>query len=190
MEKNMKIIIAVVVVILLALVAAFAMFSNSDQYLLGTGADLTVPSTFELDQDKLTASNDDVILIFNGILGNTNEVSDFYKAISENGKSAGYQNISEDTINGFKVYEYEADPHNLTTLKYGSSTKWIEYEPTNLTDGTGSKIDTTHFRKVYYISPNNSVANELTIIAKNPGADLHSKEIEDIIHSIKVSETN
>lgn len=189
MEKNMKIIlIAVVAVILLALVGGYLLFTNTDITLVGMGSEVTVPAYYELDEAKALATNDDVIILFNGIMGSVNETTEFYKAISANGNASGYKNVTEDTINAYKVYEYEADPHNLTLVKYGSSTQWYEYPPEDIIDGSGSKIDTNHYRKIYYISPNNSVANELTIIAKNPNADLHSKEIEDIIHSIKATE--
>lgn len=188
MDKKKTILLVIAAVVILALIGAFLLFSNTDITLEGTGAYVTVPSDYELDVNSGVATKDDVGIFFNGILGDTSTTTDFYKAISANGKSAGYENITEDTINGFKVYEYAAKVDNLSVVKYGSSTQWVEYPPMNLTDMAGSKVQADHYRKVYFISPNNSVANELTIVAKNPDTDLYTQEINDIIHSISLTE--
>ena len=184
MDKKKTILLAIAAIVILALIGAFLLFSNADVTLEGTGATVTLPSDYELNMNTGTATKGDVEMFFNGIIGDTSFTTDFYKAISANGKSAGYENVTEDTINGFKIYEYAAKPDNLKVVKYGSSTQWVEYSPVNLTDNSGSKISADHYRKVYFISPNNSVANELTIIAKNPETDLYSQEINDVIHTI------
>lgn len=188
MDRNKKILLAIVAFIILALIGILLCILSTDITMEGTGAYVTVPNDYELNTDSGVASKGDVNIFFTGLLDGTQSTTDFYKAISANGKASGYENITEDTINGFKVYEYAAKADNLTVLKYGSSTKWVEYTPVNLTDMTGSKIQADHFRKVYYISPNNSFANELTIYAKNPETDLYTQEVNDIIHKIALKE--
>lgn len=188
MDNKKKILLVIAAVIILALLGAILLLGSSDITMEGMGAYVTVPNDYELDVNSGIATKGDVGIYFNGILDGTKGTTEFYKAISANGKSAGYENITEDTINGFKVYEYAAKVDNLTVLKYGSSTQWVEYSPVNLTDMSGSKVQADHYRKVYYISPNNSVANELTIVAKNPGTDLYTQEINDIVHSIALKE--
>lgn len=188
MEKKMAIILAVIILIIVALVGVFLFISNSDVTLEGTDSKVTVPKDFVLEENGALATKDNVSVMFVGIIGQTNESTTFYNAIKTNGNASGYENISENTINGYKVYEYAAKPENLKTVKYGSSTEWIEYPPINLTDGNGKKIDADHYRKVYYVSPNNSSVNELTIIAKSPDVDLYSEEINKIVDSISLKE--
>ena len=188
MDKKLKIAIAVIAVIIIAIIAALFLIGNSEKTLQGTGAKVTLPSDYEIDYTKGIATKDDKIILFNGIIGNTSLTTDFYKAISENGKEAGYEDISEDTINNFKVYKYSTKPSNLKTVSYGSLMQWVEYPPVELVDSTGQKIEADHYKKIYYISPNNSTANELTIIAKKPDTDLNTDEITKIINSISLNE--
>lgn len=188
MDKNKAILIAVAAIIIVAVVGTFLYISNSDLTLEGTDSKITVPNTFQFEENTPIATKDNVSVMFIGVLGQTNDTTEFYKAVKANGNASGYENITENTINGYKVYEYAAKPENLKTVKYGSSTEWIEYPPINLTDGNGKKIDADHYRKVYYVSPNNSSVNELTIIAKSPDVDLYSEEINRIVDSISLKE--
>ena len=185
MDKKIAISIAVVVVVILAILGGLFVLGNADVTLESTDSIVTLPNTYVIDETGSATNHEEgTTIMFIGMIGSPNNAIDLGKALLANGNSSGYENISEDTVNGFKVYEYAAKPDNLKTLKYGSSTEWTEYSPENLTDTHGSKINADHYRRVYYISPNNSTCTELTIIATKADTNLYSSEINEMIHSI------
>lgn len=188
MDKKFKIIIAVIAVIIIAIIGAIFILGNSAQTLEGSGATLTIPKDYEINFEKGYATKDDVTIMFSGIMSDPKFTTDLYKALEANGKNSGYENITEDNINGFKAYEYAAKTDNRVMVKYGSSTEWTEYTPLNFTDASGQNIPSDHYRVIDYISPNNSTMNELVIFGKNPDTDLYSNEITEMINSISVKQ--
>lgn len=188
MDNKFKIIIAVVVVILLAVIGGIFVLGSAEQTLETPTSSITIPNDYTIDYERGTATKDDITITFISILGDPKDATELYKALSANGKGSGYENITNDTINGYKAYEYAAKTDNRTVVKYGSSTEWVEYSPLNLTDYTGQKIPSDHYRLIDYVSPNNSATEELVIFAKNPDTDLYTDEINEIINSITLLE--
>ena len=190
MDKAKKIILAVVVIVILAILAGLFLIGSSDLELQsGAGSSITLPNNFTMDDASTqVASNGSVEVMTYGLMDNPESANEMFKAIKANGNASGYQNYSEDTINGFKVYEYAANPKDLKILKYGSSTEWTEYPPTNLTYPTGSKVDCDHYRIVTFVSPNNATMNQVVLIAKDANTDLYTPEINEILRTIKVTD--
>lgn len=190
MDKAKKIILAVVVIVILAILGGLYYISTSDVELQsGAGASITLTKNFTLDEKSPQLASDGKVEIMSyGLMDNTQTVMDTFKAIKENGNASGYKNYSEDTINGFKVYEYAANPKDLKVLKYGSSTEWTEYPPINLTYPAGSKVDCDHYRVVTFVSPNNATMNQIVLIAKDANTDLYTPEINEMLRTIKVTE--
>lgn len=187
MEKKGKIIIGVVVAILVILVAGFLILSNFDVTLMGDGAQVTLPNNYTVD-DTAVASAGNVSVVFTPVVGSSDDnEAGFQKAIKANGKSSGYENITNDTINGFKVFEYAAKVdklQNVSTDKVtsGDTTTWMTYEPYLPFDSQG----TDHFRSVSYIKGDK--VNYLIIYTDNPDTSLYTPEIDNIINSIAVME--
>lgn len=91
MEKRTKIIIGVVVAILVILVAGFLFLSNANVTLQGNEAAVTLPGNYTLD-DKGIATAGNTSVMFTGIMsGSGGSEANFYKAVSQNGKEAGYK---------------------------------------------------------------------------------------------------
>ncbi|WP_405267527.1 hypothetical protein [Methanobrevibacter sp.] len=188
MDKKMKIILAVVAVIIIAILGVFLFLSNSDVTLSGLDSQVTLPNNYTLD-DKGVATLGDVGIYYTGIQGgDTNSVDDFYKALKSNGKDSGYQNITTDKINGFKVYEFAANPKELKNVSSdreysGNQYSWTEYPPYIPYKGM-TDMDVDHFRYIGFINPNTKTLSELTIFTNNSDVNLYSKDIDAIINSI------
>ena len=99
MDRNKKILLAIVAFIILAILGLLLLIGSTDITMEGTGAYVTVPNDYELNTDSGVASKGDVNIFFTGLLDGTQSTTDFYKAISTNGKASGYENITEDKIN-------------------------------------------------------------------------------------------
>ena len=108
----------------------------------------------------------------------------YLQAIKANGPASGYQNITNTTINGFKVYEYAGSPlelKNVSTNKArsGDYLTWTTYRPFLPYDTAFSN----HFRFVDYIKDGHT--SNLFIYTSSPNVDLYTADIEKIIHSVK-----
>ena len=179
-------IIAIIVIIaIIGIVGVNLFINNMDLTLEGTTAKVTLPKDYTLNEKGL-ATKGNVGMYFIEMAGDTSITTDFLKAIK-----SGYENYSESTANGYKIYEYSAKPNNLKLLKYGSSTKWTEYPPQNLTSpADSSRITCDHYRTIYYLSPNGATISQLVIYTTDANTDLKTAEINDIINSIKPKENN
>lgn len=180
-----KIIILIVAIIIIAIAGGYYYMSNQDTILRGTTSQVSLPNEYKLNE-KAIATNGKTGMYFIEYGGDNSITMDNLKAIKENGNASGYENYTESTANGYKIYEYSAKPENLKTLKYGSSTMWTEYPPMNLTSpGDNSRITCDHYRSVFYVSPNGATISQLIIYAPDADTDLNTAEINDIINSIK-----
>lgn len=184
MDKK-KIILAIIAVIVIILAVGIYFVSTADVTLEGVNAQVTLPNSYTLD-NKGVASNGTVDMYFTGIMEEVKLEDDFQKAVKTNGNSSGYENYTESTVNGFRVYEFAGNPKELKTLKYGSSTEWVEYGPEAVLDPVGKAKNSNHFREVTFISPNNSTVNKLMISTDDANVDLYTPEISRIIESIAV----
>lgn len=183
MDKKMKVILAIVIVVIIAAAGVFFYLSTRDVTLEGTGAQVTLPNSFKLD-NKGYASNGTVKVMMSGILGETNISTTFLNAIKASGNVSGYQNYTEKDINGYKAVEFAANPKDLKTLKSGSSTEWIEFPPEPIVDASGANVSCDHLREVNYVGPNNSTINKLVIYTDDPNVNLYTPEINKIVDSI------
>ena len=123
--------------------------------------------------------------MFTGVMSGSGGVeSDFYKAVTQNGKEAGYKNISKSDINGYKAYEFAAFPDKLKNVSTNEEatdegTSWMTFEP-YLPFGADAGVH--HYRMVTYVKDGN--VNYLSIFTKDPNTSLYTSEIDNIINSI------
>ena len=109
---------------------------------------------------------------------------EFFSAIKSKGKSAGYENVENKTVNGYTVHEFSAHPDKLKNLTApttveGSDEAWITY-PTDIAAPFQGDVD--HFRSVTFIKDGKE--HKLLIYTNNPSVDLYTSDIEGIINSI------
>ena len=94
MERKGKIIIGVIIVIVAVIAAGVLILANSDVTLTANDATLTLPNKYALD-NKGIASADNVGVLFTPVSGSSSsQEKDFFQAIKDNGKDAGYKNIT------------------------------------------------------------------------------------------------
>ena len=188
MERKGKIIIGVIVVIIAIIAAGALILSNSDVTLMANDATITLPSKYTID-DKGVASSDNVSVLFTPVSGGSAaQEKAFFQAIKDNGKDAGYKNISKTKINGYTVYDYSANPDKLKNVSSnkeysGDTTSWMTYTPYLAYDGV-TTMDVDHFRMVSYMKDDN--VYYLTFFTDNPDTSLYSSEIDQIINSFTV----
>lgn len=188
MERKGKIIIGVIVVIVAIIAAGFFILSNADTTLVANDATITLPSKYVPD-DKGVASADNVSVLFTPVSGGSAaQEKAFFQAIKDNGKEAGYKNISKTKVNGYTVYDYSANPDKLKNVSSnkeysGDTTSWMTYTPYLAYDGV-TTMDVDHFRMVSYMKDDNIYY--LTFFTDNPDTDLYSSEIDQIINSFTV----
>ena len=82
MDRNKKILLAIVAFIILAILGLLLLIGSTDITMEGTGAYVTVPNDYELNTDSGIASKGDVNIFFTGLLDGTQSTTDFYKAIN------------------------------------------------------------------------------------------------------------
>lgn len=187
MEKKGKTIIGVVLVIITLIFIGLLILGSADLTLQTSNAQVTVPNNYTLDNDGV-ASCGDINILFTPIMGVTKDSEmKVYNALKSNGKDAGYENITNRTINGFDVFEFAAHPDDLKNFSsdevYNAdgSYSWNTYSPNLPYQGiTSLKVD--HFRLVSFMKGDK--VNYLTIFTDNPKASLYTPEIENVINSI------
>lgn len=182
-----KIIIGVVIVIVVAILGAYFWFSTPDHGLVGGDCSVILPSDYTVEDNGFSHKGDIGIYFvpINGTDGKKQK--EYFDAYKTYGKDCGYQNVSSSKINGFKVYEYSANPDELKNIttdteiegNYEVSHVISTYTPyKDVTD-----MDVVKFRYVSYVDKNDKLY-ELYILTNNTDADLHSGEISKIINSI------
>lgn len=160
---------------------------NNNLTIQNDNMEITLPSTYEVDEKKGIATDGDVEIRFSGMLNSLPSFGDYYKAVQSSNNS-GYTNVSVDNINEFKVYQFAVITDKVEVLTYNTSHGLKEYAPVNLTYDNGENIKSDHYRRVFYRQGNSSVIYGLTIITDNPKTDLYTTEINNIVNSISVVE--
>ena len=190
MEKKSKIIIAVVALIIVIIVAAAIFFAfTMETVLYGEEAKVTLPGEFTIDENnpQLATAGDVSILFMPKPTSSSSEMK-YLGAVKSSGKEAGYKNITNTTINGYKAYEFAGDPdklENVSTDKVvsGNYLTWTTFAP-YLPTYDLEYCD--HFRCVDYVK--GSHVNSLYIYTDSPSVSLYTPEIDEIIHSIADAE--
>ena len=190
---NKKVIIGVVIVIIVAILAAIFLLNPSEVTLVAGDTSVTLPSDYELDQDTGIATKGDIGVLYMPVASSDVKAQKaLFDTLKSNGKDAGYKKVKTDTINGFKVYQYSANPDKLKKVssdkvREGNYETWKEYEPyTPFKDMT--KMDVKQFRYTAYVNETSKTISELYIFTNNTDVDLYSSDIESIINSIAVVE--
>lgn len=185
-----KILIGIIVVVIVAILGGLFLLGSSDVPLLAGDNSVTLPSDYILD-DKGVAYDGDVGVVFVPVMGgNASAQKDLFDTLKAKGKDAGYKNVTTDKVNGFKLYEFVANPDKLQKISSdkvvsGNYETWKEYEPyipyKDFTD-----MDVVKYRYVGYVKGDS--IDELYIFTNNTDVDLYSSEINDIVNSIAVAE--
>ena len=160
-------------------------FLIGDQYLQGDDCQIKIPSNFTIDDKNFVAVRDDMNITFTPIIG-ADDASEnqFFSAIKVNGKEAGYENVSNKTVNGYTVHEFAAHPDKLknvsTPKEYsGNEERWTEYSPVAVSLFDDS-VD--HFRSITFMKDGKQ--HILYIFTNSSDVNLYTPEVEGIIDSI------
>ncbi|WP_407413745.1 hypothetical protein [Methanobrevibacter sp.] len=158
-------------------------FLSGEQYLQDDNSQVTIPSNYTVDDKKIVASckGINISLVAQKSVDDKFE-TEFFNAVNEGGKEAGYENVSNKTINGYTVHEFAASPSKLKNLTGTSSREdvaWIEYPP-QIAAPFDNPVD--HFRSVTFIKDGKE--HRLLISTNNTADNLYTPEIEGIINSI------
>ena len=158
-------------------------FLSGEQFLQDDDSQVKIPSNYTLDEKKLVASCKGInISLTSHKSSDKNFETEFFNAVKEGGKDAGYENVSNKTINGYTVHDFAASPSKLKNLT-GSSSKadiaWVEYPP-EIAAPFDNPVD--HFRSVMFIKDGKE--HRLLISTNNTADNLYTPEIEGIINSI------
>ncbi|SEL09407.1 hypothetical protein SAMN05216439_1943 [Methanobrevibacter gottschalkii] len=189
---NKKVVVAIVVVVIVAILAILMFIGSSNVTLMAGDSCITLPSDYMLDNKGIAYKND-IGIFFVSVSGNSpKDQKELFDAIKSNGKSSGYKNVTTDKVNGFKLYEYEANPDKLKNVSSdrkisGSYETWKTYSPYTPYEDV-SDMDVTKFRYIAYVNENTDDISELYIFTNNTNVDLYSGEIAKIIDSIAVVE--
>ena len=119
---NIKKILAIVIIVLavfscLSIASAgFFDFLSGEKFLEGDNTQVKVPSNYTVDDKKMVASCNGINISFVAQKSTDNKFeSDFFAAIKENGKEAGYENVTNRTVNGYTIYDF-ADKTALSAI--------------------------------------------------------------------------
>lgn len=193
---NMKKILAIAIVVLAvfscmsAVSAGLFDFLGGESHMEGDGSQITLPGNYTLDDKKIVASCGDINITFTPQRSSDDKFEEeFFAAIEDNGKDAGYENVTKNTTNGYTVHEFAAHPDKLKnmtvpTVVEGSDEAWIEYPP-ELSAPFDDPVD--HFRSVTYIKDGKE--HKLLIFTNNATTNLYTSEIDGIINSIAPMES-
>lgn len=188
---DIKKIIALAIVVLAvfsclnAVSAGLFDFLSGDQYLEGDGSQVKIPGTYSLDDKKIVATGKDINISFTAQRHSDDKFEkEFFGAVKEFGKDAGYENMTNKTINGYTVYDFAAHPDklkNLTapTVVEGSDSATVTFPP-EIAAVFDDPVD--HFRAVTFIKDGKE--NKLLFFTNNKTASLYTPEIDEIINSI------
>ena len=186
---NIKGILAVAIIVLAVFsclsIASAGLFDflSGEQFLQDDDSQVKIPSNYTVDDKKIVASCKGINISLVAQKGSDgNFETEFFNAINEGGKDAGYENVSNKTINGYTVHEFAASPSKLKNLT-GTSSKadvaWVEYPP-QIAAPFDNPVD--HFRSVTFIKDGKE--HRLLISTNNTADNLYTPEIEGIINSI------
>ena len=183
---NKKAIIAIVAVVIVAILGILFFIGSGDTVLQTMDATVTLPNNYTLD-DKGVATCGDVGVFFTSVTGGSKAAQDeLFKALESNGNDAGYKKVKTGKVNGYKTYQYSANPKNLKNVSTdrvysGNQYSWKEYAPyTPFEDLSDMKVQ--KFRYVAFVKDDK--IDELYIFTNNTDVDLYSPEFENIINSI------
>ena len=161
-------------------------FLSGDKFLQGEDAQVKVPSNYTVDDKNMVASCNGVNLSFITQKSSDNKFgSEFFAAIKENGKEAGYENVTNRSVNGYTIYDFAGHPSKLKNVTIptevpGSVAAWIEYPP-DIAAPFDHPVD--HFRSVTFNKDGKEY--RLLISTNNSTTNLYTSEIEGIINSIE-----
>ena len=187
-----KILIAIIVVLVVAVFGIVYFLGSSDVTLVAGDDTVTLPSDYVIDDQGVAYSGDIGILFMPVMGGNTSDQDFLFDVLKSKGKDAGYKNVTTDKTNGFKVYQYVANPDKLEKIstdkvQSGNYETWKEISPyTPFKDATS--MDVVKFRYVGYLNKDTDSISELYIFTNNTDVDLYSSDIEAIVNSISVVE--
>ncbi len=186
---NIKRILAIAIIVLavfscLSIASAgWFDFLSGEKFLQDDDSQVKVPSNYTVDDKKIVASCKGINISFTSQKSTEgNFETEYFNAIKEGGKDAGYENVSNKTISGYTVHDFAASPSKLKNLT-GSSSKadiaWVEYPP-QLAAPFDTPVD--HFRSVTFLKDGKE--HRLLISTNNTADNLYTPEIEGIINSI------
>ena len=160
-------------------------FLSGEQFLQGDDSQVKIPSNFTIDDKKVVAIRDDMNISFIAQRHSDEKFEDqYFNAIKEYGKDAGYENVTNKTVNGYTVHDFAAHSDNLKnltapTVVEGSDEASITFPP-NIALPSDDPID--HFRSVTFIKDGKE--HKLVFFTNNATVNLYTPEIEGIIDSI------
>lgn len=178
-----KVIIGIIVAIVVILLAGYFILNTGDKILVAENLQVTVPGNYTADSE-FSANAGDINITFIEQKGlPNNDFAKFFKAVSVNGKDAGYENVTNKTINGTAAYELAAHPDKLKNISTereatAEGEAWTTYPPEFV--APYEKVD--HFRSVYYVKDDKVYV--LSITAGNASTNLYTPEIDGIINSL------
>jgi hypothetical protein len=183
MDKKTKIIIGVVAVVAIVLVGYFILTSG-DVTMVAEDAQITLPHNYSVD-NNIVAKAGDVNVSFMPLKGTDLKFEkEFFGAIEANGKDAGYENITNTTINGYTAFDFAAHPDKLKNVSTERKSTdegeaWTTYPPEAVAY-FDHPVD--HFRTVNFVKDNKVYT--LRVYTDNPDTSLYTSEIDGIIKSI------
>ena len=160
-------------------------FLGGEKQLVGEGSQVTVPSNYTVDDKKIAASCNDINITLTPQKSSDDKFEKkFFSAVKSNGKSAGYENVTNETVNGYTLHEFAAKTAKLKNLTAstevaGSDEAWITFPP-EIAAPFDDPVD--HFRAVTYIKDGKE--HKLVIFTNNSATNLYTPEIDGIINSI------
>ena len=163
-------------------------FLGGDKYLVGDGAQVKVPSNYTVDDKKIAASCKDINITLTPQKSSDDKLEkEFFGAVKSNGKKAGYENITNKTVNGYTLHEFAAKTAKLKNLTAstevpGSDEAWITFPP-EIAAPFEDNVD--HFRSVTFLKDGKE--HKLIIFTTNPDTNLYTPEIDGIINSINAT---
>jgi hypothetical protein len=186
-----KVLIGIVVAIIaIALVVGFFFLSNSEVVLVADDLQVTLPGNYTADSD-FSASAGSVNISF--VKQKSSSIDKgfyekFFKTLMAHGKEAGYENITNRTVNDTTLYEFGAHPNNIQNMSSdreatAEGEAWTVYTR-DLSAPFEDGVD--HFRTVYYIKGDNVYT--LYITTTNSTTNLYTPEINSIIDSVAPAE--
>jgi hypothetical protein len=184
MEKKTKIIIGVVIAIIAIVLVGLFIIGSGEVTLQAEDLAIKLPNNYTVDNNAV-ASAGDVNISFAPQLGVDKKFEEkFFGAIKDNGKAAGYENITNKTINGIPSFEFAAHPDKLQNVssnrEYTSEGEtWTTYPP-EAVSYFQNPVD--HFRTVDFLKDDKVYT--LQIFTNNPNTNLYTPEIEAIINSV------
>ena len=126
-------------------------FLGGDKYLVGDGAQVKVPSNYTVDDKKIAASCKDINITLTPQKSSDDKLEkEFFGAVKSNGKSAGYENVT----NKIKALNAYIEKHHVSDYKSklvtcpncGSkiATDWLDPNKHNITHSERDNCPVCH----------------------------------------------